>query len=630
MDGFNDDRFSPLTESERAAGGTAKDEGECVMQVPPDAPDPPGAHPRLGKPSARWPYPDASGALLFEVWRFDPAGERKQFLPLSLWHEPSGRLAWRWKAVPEPRPLYGLDSLAAKPDAPVVVCEGEKAADTATRIFPGSVCVTSPGGSQSASKADWKPLARRHVLFWSDADEPGEKYAREVAAILHGLGCAISIIDAVALASIDPNGGPREPTKGWDAADAIAEWEDHAALRKAACGLAKPYEPDAFKPNGGASGASADDAEIARLAALRPADYDRARKDAAVKLGIRVLLLDKLVEAARPNDGLVAGQGRPLGFPEPEPWPEPVDGAALISAIAKAVKDYVVLSENEANTIALWVVHTFCFEIFQCSPRLAVTSPEKRCGKTTLLDVVGEMVNRPLLAANITAAAMFRTIELAKPTLLIDEADTFLRENEELRGVLNSGHRRGGQVIRTVGDDHEPRCFATYAPVAIALIGKLPDTLEDRSIHVSLRRRLASEPVTRFQLGSMDRLNALRRQAARWVIDNREALAEAEPSLPDSLVNAPPTIGVRCSRLPKHQVKIGRDMPQAPQALASILRMKLRELLCFATFKRRSPRLGDRAFQARTWLPRSTACRTGPGRKSIAERLSRQPGWRSD
>src|SRR5450631_3992533 len=90
--------------------------------------------------------------------------------------------------------------------------------------------------------------------------------------------------------------------------------------------------------------------------------------------------------------------------------------------------------------------------------------------------------SHPLPTANISAAAVFRTIEMKRPVLLIDEADTFLGESEDLRGILNSGHRAGGQVIRTVGDDHETRAFATFSPVAIAQIGKLPGTLADRSI----------------------------------------------------------------------------------------------------------------------------------------------------
>src|SRR2546428_28885 len=156
------------------------------------------------------------------------AGERKQFLPLSLWRKPSGALRWRWRAVPAPRPLYGLDRLATKPDASAIVCEGEKAADAAARIFPKSVCMTSPGGCDAEEKANFEPLAGRRVLIWPDCDEPGAKYGRKVARIIHGLGCEVSVIDAVALAGMAPRGGTREPVKGFDAADMVAEWQDIA------------------------------------------------------------------------------------------------------------------------------------------------------------------------------------------------------------------------------------------------------------------------------------------------------------------------------------------------------------------------------------------------------------------
>ncbi len=240
------DKFEPLTEAEIAAvpaiDEAEPDKGDCVTPVPADAPPMPAAHPKFGKPSTRWPYRDASGALLFGVCRFDPDGERKQFLPLSLWCEPSGALRWRWKGVPAPRSLYGLDKLAARSGCSVVICEGEKAADAAAGIFPKSVCVTSPGGSQSALKTDWSPLAGRQVLIWPDTDEPGGKYADTVAANLCGLGCSVSVVDALALASLAPDGGHREPVKGWDAADAAEEWENLGALRKAAHGQAQPFE----------------------------------------------------------------------------------------------------------------------------------------------------------------------------------------------------------------------------------------------------------------------------------------------------------------------------------------------------------------------------------------------------
>jgi putative DNA primase/helicase len=234
---------------------------------------------------------------------------------------------------------------------------------------------------------------------------------------------------------------------------------------------------------------------------------------------------------------MAPGQGQVLVLPEPEPWPEPVDGAALISELEAAINRYVVLPKDAAFTCALWVLHAHCFDTFTCTPRLAITAPEKRCGKTTLLDVIGELVSRPLPTANITAAAVFRTIEVKRPVMLIDEADTFVGESEDLRGILNSGHRRGGQVIRTVGDDHDPRAFSTFCPVAIAQIGKLPSTLADRSIGIEMRRRTSSEKVMRFRNGRTQELGQLARMAARWVADNDGAIREREPDIPKSIFN---------------------------------------------------------------------------------------------
>lgn len=253
MDNF-DDKYAPLSADELSAtlidAPPAHDDGEIVAPVPPDAPPAPAVHSRFGNPAAVWKYLDAQGSLLFEVHRYDPPGKRKQFLPLSLWREPSGALRWKWKGYPAPRPLYNLDKLAAAASAPVVICEGEKSADAAATVFPKSVCVTSSGGSQAASKADWTPLAGRRVLIWPDADAPGEKYAREVATILHALDCDVSLVDSMALAGVASNGRKREPVQGWDCADAAAEWphlvtegQPLERLRKTAVAFSKPFAP---------------------------------------------------------------------------------------------------------------------------------------------------------------------------------------------------------------------------------------------------------------------------------------------------------------------------------------------------------------------------------------------------
>jgi putative DNA primase/helicase len=285
-----------------------------------------------------------------------------------------------------------------------------------------------------------------------------------------------------------------------------------------------------------------DDAELERLARLSPLEYGRARKDAAKRLiGGSVTFLDVAVKAKRGALRLNKGddlQGQELDFREPEPWPEPLDGAELLDDMTSAVKRYVVMAEHAARACALWIVHTYLLDCFQISPRLAIRSATHRCGKTTLLDIVSGLVLRALSSANVTAASVFRVIEACRPTLLIDEADTFLPEADELRGVLNSGHRKGGTAIRTVGDDHEPRKFSTYAACAIALIGKLPATLHDRSAPViDLKRRLASEKVESFRLDRTAHLNELARKAARWAADNAEQIRDADPALPAGLFN---------------------------------------------------------------------------------------------
>ena len=143
--------------------------------------------------------------------------------------------------------------------------------------------------------------------------------------------------------------------------------------------------------------------------------------------------------------------------------------------------------------------------------------------------MLGELVARPLPTSNASVAAVFRIVEMAAPTLLIDEADTFLKENDELRGILNTGHRKGGQVTRTIGDDHEPRQFSTWAPAAIAMIGKLPDTLEDRAVTVSLRRKKPIEQVKQFRGDRTFEFKQLARKIARWTADNRASLTASDP-----------------------------------------------------------------------------------------------------
>ena len=142
-----------------------------------------------------------------------------------------------------------------------------------------------------------------------------------------------------------------------------------------------------------------------------------------------------------------------------------------------------IFANNSALVaLTLWVCFSYLLDIAEISPRLAITSPTKRCGKTALLDVLSRLIFRPIASSNLSPAAVFRTIDLEQCSLLLDEADAMPRKSErteEIRGLLNSGHRRtSAYAIRAVksGDDWIPKKFSTWAAIAVAAIGQLPDT----------------------------------------------------------------------------------------------------------------------------------------------------------
>jgi hypothetical protein len=215
----------------------------AVTPVPNNAPARPMRHGKLGEPAALFPYLDAQGAVLGYACRFNSPDGSKAFRPLVLFEPAAGGAKdWRWEAWPEPRPLYGLDRLAAYPGAPVVLCEGEKAADAAAKLLPSNVAITSPNGSKSASKADWSPLKGRDVTIWPDADEAGRAYAAAAAALILAAGAA-------SVAQLEPPAG----VESWDAADALAEGWSADRLRRLLA-TARPIggggEPAAARPAG--------------------------------------------------------------------------------------------------------------------------------------------------------------------------------------------------------------------------------------------------------------------------------------------------------------------------------------------------------------------------------------------
>ena len=514
-------------------------------------------------------YRDRDGVIRFRKVRNRPGKEPRFWL-----EQPDGKGGWKkgTKGV-DTTLIYRADEVKAAIEAgrTIAVVEGEKDADNFWTIDIPATC-NAHGASEPGKRPKWhgdhadqlKGVADVVVLM--DHDAAGYAHAEAVRGSLF-----MALYPRLRPRWLDLKNDWPDIPQGGDVSDWLAVGGDHTPERLKALIASAPYracdrlpsDPDYALPERDSapandSAAAADDeprsetesdaapldedAELDRLAKLSLVEFDRARKAAAEKLGVRASILDKLVALKRSELGLDTKedgkQGRPIEFQEVAPWDQPVDGAQLLGALVDILGKYVVMSEHQKVAIALWILHAYLIDRSMISPRLAIRSPVKGCGKTTLLDVLTRLVPRPLATANVSPSAIFRVIAGHRPTLLIDEADTLFKDGDEtLRGILNAGHRQGGTVLRSVGDEHEPRAFACYAATVIALIGQLPGTLADRSIDIVLARRRPNEAITAFRLDRTESLDTLARQIARWAADNRERIGVTDPQVPPSIYN---------------------------------------------------------------------------------------------
>src|SRR4030095_10293701 len=221
---------------------------------------------------------------------------------------------------------------------------------------------------------------------------------------------------------------------------------------------------------------------------------------------------------------------------EPDPWPNAVDGAALADEIVQIIRNHVWLPLTAIHTVTLYLFFTYAIEAFDIAPILGIESPTHRCGKTTLAKLIGRLCFRQLNCGNISGPALFRAIEKWHPTILIDEADSFLTDpqNNDIRGMINSGHEREVSFCVRAGwkkDDFEPRRYSTWCAKVVALIGKLPTTNDDRTIKIRLARKTAKDQVHKLRRHHLSALRPFQRQFARWTADHLEELrAEREPN----------------------------------------------------------------------------------------------------
>lgn len=276
--------------------------------------------------------------------------------------------------------------------------------------------------------------------------------------------------------------------------------------------------------------------EIIRALKLVENEIEREMlvKSIAKKIGVPVSALRKEVAPQKTDD---PKNGKPIVFEDPEPWPDPVDGASLLDDIVFWILRYVVLPIGAAEATAAWVIATWLRDELYHAPILAVLSPTKGCGKTTFLDLLRSIVFRGLLTSGpgIRLAVFFRLNDKYHPTMLIDEAEKLAGDDSsrELIGMINNGYRRGGIVYRSAPDTHEPEAFDAFGFRILAAIGVLFDTILHRAIKIIMDRRDLQAKIERFQSRVVETEGRiLARQIARWVKDNRAEIAESESKSP--------------------------------------------------------------------------------------------------
>jgi hypothetical protein len=396
---------------------------------------------------ATYDYVDATGRVPYRVARFEPKG----FVPQHM----TEAGAWANGFASEERVPYHLRELVAQPDRVVFVVEGEKDADRLGRL--GLIATTNPGGAASWRKhaADYaEPFrGRPQAVVIPDNDAPGRQWAAEVASSVAGVGCPVRVLELAGL----PDGGD------------VSDWLDAGHTVEELRSLVK--DAPRWEP---------------------PEAADHARSPVVVAGDTGGAQVPIIKSSLAVNELTSAG---------PRPASEAVarNGAALLSDVERFLARFVVYPSEHARVAhVLWIAHAHNMAGWDSTPRIAFLSPEPGSGKTRALEVTELLVPRPVLAVNCTSAFLFRRVadQDGLPTILFDEIDTVFgarakSENEDIRGLLNAGHRKGAVAGRCVvkGKRIETEELPAYAAVALAGLDDLPDTLMSRSVVIRMRRR---------------------------------------------------------------------------------------------------------------------------------------------
>jgi hypothetical protein len=468
-------------------------------------------------------YVDETGEVVSRVIRYEPKGFSQC--------RPDGNGGWIFNTAGVRLVPYRLTEVneAIANGHPVLIVEGEVKADLLAKWNVTATC--NAGGAKN-----WKPdhaayLKGADVVLVPDNDEPGWEHINIVGASLVGIANSIRVLML-----------PGLPKKGdivnWAKAGGTREQLDELIAK------APDWKPPAEKLDDlqqeQKTGAARSEDELLDALARMPkgVEFGRERKRLAKQLGVSREDITDEVESRR-----IEHETKALlhGHWQVEPWPDPVDGDALIRDIIRKVRKHVVISHDHALAIALWIMLAWVHEqVATHSPILDITSAEPESGKSTTLGLISFLLPRCVSSVEISEAALYRAIELWAPSFAIDEFDSILANDDKagLRSIINSGHTRGLGVIRCVGDEKTPQVFKTFAPKCIGMIGtRLPAATLSRCIMVELRRRKKDEHVEKFKHVDDADLADLRGRLLRWSMDNEETLCAATVAMPEGFEN---------------------------------------------------------------------------------------------
>ena len=392
--------------------------------------------------AAEYRYHNADGTLAFIVERVEHQNAdgsfvikddkcKKTFRQKRPDPDRPGKFVWNTEGVPIiPYALSEVTGAIAG-GRTILIVEGEKCVDRLREL--GVPATTNRGGA-----GKWRPelnvfFMGADVVLVPDNDDAGHKHVQEIGAALTGVAKRIRVL-------VLPGLPPKGDIADWLAAGGTREVLE--GLVEQAPGWQRPIP--AVDNSDEKAKAEADEQRLIDLARLSPLDYEQQRSEAAKGLGIRRGALDDEVETRRAEQRAQSGPPPLFGHWEVEPWPEEVDTDALLLSLKRRVQRHIVLSDEAATVVALWILFAWVHDTAAVhSPILLVTSPEANSGKTTLLSLIGFLVPRALFCVEISEATLFRGIELWQPTIIVDEADVILVNNEPLRSVINSGWTRG-------------------------------------------------------------------------------------------------------------------------------------------------------------------------------------------